>query len=220
MAQPEQRVEVQFPDLTWEFSNPFLVSPMKVRMPADWLAELQAHIDAECNSPARMDGSRFLAGRIRRGEQLGATASLPVKFKALFCRLGQHYVQQLAIANRVDVNPGLNVTFGESWIVKSLSGDYNPSHNHTGELSGIVYTKVPPQVADPANMDGKLQFLFGQMKVEDMDFLGARKVIPVVGDTYIFPAWLTHIVYPFEGEGERISYSFNLLVHNIQAKSE
>ena len=41
------------------------------------------------------------------------------------------------------------------------------------------------------------------------------KIIPVVGDLYLFPAWLTHLVYPFEGAGERISYSFNLLVRNI-----
>jgi hypothetical protein len=64
-------------------------------------------------------------------------------------------------------------------------------------------------------MDGKLQFLYGQLKEENLDFLGMRRVIPAVGDLYLFPAWLTHLVYPFQGPGERISYSFNLGVENV-----
>jgi hypothetical protein len=215
MAQPEEKVDFQFPEMQWEFAHRFLVAPLHVRLTPDLVAELQAHVDAECNNPARIHGDRYLAGQIRHGEQVGATQSLPLKLKVLFCKIGRHYLVQLGAANGIDVNPQVQISVGESWIVKSRAGDYNPAHKHTGQLSGIVYTKVPPQVADPSNPDGKLQFLFGQLREDNIDFLGVRQVIPVVGDLYVFPAWLTHLVYPFEGAGERISYSFNLFVRNI-----
>ena len=32
---------------------------------------------------------------------------------------------------------------------------------------------------------------------------------PKVGDFYIFPAWLSHMVYPFRAAGERRSFSIN-----------
>jgi hypothetical protein len=215
MAQPEEKVDFQFPEMQWGFAHRFLVAPLQVRLTPALLTEFQAHVEAECNNPARMSGDRFLAGRIRQGEQVGTTESIPLKFKVLFCKLGRHYVMQLGAANGIEINPQVQVSYAESWIVKSRAGDYNPAHKHTGQLSGIVYTKVPPQVADPTNGDGKLQFLFGNLREESIDFLGARQVVPVVGDLYVFPAWLTHLVYPFEGEGERISYSFNLFVRNI-----
>lgn len=215
MAQPEEKLEFQFPAMRWTFTPVFLVAPMQVRLTPELLTELQEHVDAECNNPARVHGSQYLAGRIRNGEQLGATESLPMKLRALFCQLGRNYLLQLGAAMGIDINPQMQVTLGRSWIVKSRGGDYNPAHKHSGQLSGIVYTKVPPQVADPTHTDGKLQFLFGQLKEENVDFLGIRQVVPAVGDLYLFPAWLTHLVYPFEGEGERISYSFNLFVQNI-----
>jgi uncharacterized protein (TIGR02466 family) len=214
MAEPEEKLDFQFPELQWTFSPTFIVAPLHVRLPDDLLAEFQAHVEAECNNPARMHSGQYLAGRIRQGEQLGASKSLPAKFKLLFCKLGRHYLFQLATANRIEMNPQVRVAFANSWIVKSRSGDYNPAHNHSGQLSGIIYTKIPPQVADPSNADGKLEFLFGQRREENVDFHGSRRVVPVVGDLYLFPAWLIHLVYPFEGEDERISYSFNLFVQN------
>jgi uncharacterized protein (TIGR02466 family) len=216
MAQPDEKLDLPFPEIRWGFSHCFLVAPLHLKLPVEMLAEIQSHVDAECNNPGRIEGSRYLAGRIRHGEQLGATKSLPIKYKEFFCNLGRNYVTQLAGANGLTLNPRMQVIFGQSWIVKSRSGDYNPAHKHGGQLSGIIYTKVPQQVADPSNTDGKLHFLFGQLKEENLDFLGVRNVIPVVGDMYLFPAWLTHLVYPFEGEGERISYSFNLFVKNIE----
>jgi uncharacterized protein (TIGR02466 family) len=215
MAQPEEKMDFQFPDLQWTFSHCFLVAPLHIRLPPELFAEIESHVNAECNNPDRKNVDHYLAGRIQHGEQLAARDSLPLKLKVLFCKLGRHYLLRLAAANGMPINPQLQVSFGASWIVRSLAGDYNPAHKHGGQLSGIIYTKVPPQVADPAYLDGKLQFVFGQLKEENIDFLGVRKVVPAVGDLYLFPAWLTHLVYPFEGPGERISYSFNLFVRNI-----
>ncbi|HIA71042.1 TPA: hypothetical protein EYN98_34355 [Candidatus Poribacteria bacterium] len=39
---------------------------------------------------------------------------------------------------------------------------------------------------------------------------------PVVGDIYLFPNWLEHMVYPFEGKGERRSVAFNVNFWDIE----
>jgi len=36
--------------------------------------------------------------------------------------------------------------------------------------------------------------------------------IPQAGDLYIFPATLTHVVFPFKSKGERISIGANFLL--------
>ena len=46
--------------------------------------------------------------------------------------------------------------------------------------------------------------------------LGATELVsPKNGIIMIFPAWLSHAVRPYHGEGERISISFNLSVKNF-----
>ncbi|WP_020472500.1 putative 2OG-Fe(II) oxygenase [Zavarzinella formosa] len=212
---PTSPAEYVFPDMEGSFRHMFLVAPLHIKLPFEIQEELRAHVETECANPERQPYDHKLAGRIRSGEQIESTKTLPEKLKVLFTHLGRQYLFRLSEANECPVNPESLVSFGESWIVKSRAGDYNPAHKHTGQLSGIAYTHVPPQVADPANMDGKLQFVFGQLKQENIDFLGMRRVIPAVGDLYIFPAWLMHLVYPFEGEGERISFSFNLFARNL-----
>src|SRR5206468_2663656 len=131
MAPAEENLDFQFPELQWAFSPCFLVAPLHVRLPPELLAELQTHVDAECNNPDRIRGDRYLAGQIRHGEQLGATKSLPLKLKVLFCKLGRHYLLKLAAANGIELNPQIVVSLIESWIVKSRAGDYNPAHNHS-----------------------------------------------------------------------------------------
>jgi hypothetical protein len=202
-------------ELQGGFRHPFLVAPLHIKLPPDLFGELQRHADAECANPARVPFGDRLAGEVASGEQVRATDSLPAPLKQFLARLGHYYVGRLAAANETRINPHYSVSFVDSWIVLSREGDYNPAHKHGQHLSGIAYLRVPPQVADPRTMDGKLQFLYGTLKEENLDFLGMRRVVPAEGDLYLFPAWLTHLVYPFKGPGDRVSYSFNLRVEGV-----
>ena len=95
-------------------------------------------------------------------------------------------------------------------------------HFHFGKLSGVIYIKVPEQIADgtrekehgvPENhglCDGRLEIIYGSNYPFNFGTIGHRKITPVEGDMYVFPAWLPHTVYPFKGEGERRIVSFNL----------
>ncbi|HIC17705.1 TPA: hypothetical protein EYO77_06290, partial [Candidatus Poribacteria bacterium] len=69
--------------------------------------------------------------------------------------------------------------------------------NHSGEhnfgrLPGVRFGRTPAT--------GSLTFMFAQSSIRR----------PVVGDIYLFPNWLEHMVYPFEGKGERRSVAFNV----------
>ena len=99
-----------------------------------------------------------------------------------------------------------------SWIVRQFEGEYNPVHIHSGHLSGVGYLKVPDDWGSYSqnnkrnNQNGKIDFIFG-----NRGFLSNGNILakPKVGDFYLFPNYLFHTVYPFSGNEERRSVSFN-----------
>ena len=100
------------------------------------------------------------------------------------------------------------------WCVSQWAGDFNPSHIHDGDISGIIYLRIPPSLEkEYAQEDhypcvGDVQWQCGQAST----FNGHQfKVSPKIGQIYLFPAWLTHMVYPFRTQNEeRRSVSFNI----------
>ena len=101
------------------------------------------------------------------------------------------------------------------WCVSQWAGDFNPLHVHSGDLSGVLYLKVPEGLAEEyKNEDhypavGDTQFIAGTPQAFSRNNL---KISPKVGELYIFPAWLHHTAYPFRTkEQERRSISFNIV---------
>ena len=109
------------------------------------------------------------------------------------------------------------ILFSTAWFVRSFSGDYNPAHRHTDcDLSCVGYLKLPDwedeiskdsQDNNPSN--GQIEFStgYGASKWS----IHTIKVFPRVGDWYLFPSDLTHTVYPFRSDGERRSFSINII---------
>ena len=103
-----------------------------------------------------------------------------------------------------------------SWIVRQFKNEYNPSHWHSGHVSGVGYLKVPKTLGETIqnnktrNHNGKLEMVHGSKA-----FLckPTFRVTPRVGDFYFFPHYLMHSVYPFsQCDDERRSVSFNATV--------
>ena len=100
------------------------------------------------------------------------------------------------------------------WCVSQYAGDFNPLHVHSGDLSGVLYLKVPPGLAAEREKEdhhpavGDIQFIAGT----GQSFCSNNiQFAPKVGDLYLFPSWLHHTVYPFRTPNEeRRSISFNL----------
>ena len=110
------------------------------------------------------------------------------------------------------------------WAVSQWSGDFNPLHIHQGELSGVIYLRVPPSLKDEyAKEDhypcvGDICWHHGQAAT----FSGHKhQATPEVGSIFLFPAWLSHGVYPFRTlNEERRSVSFNLHLKRKQPINE
>ena len=100
------------------------------------------------------------------------------------------------------------------WVVAQYAGDFNPFHIHEGQLSGVLYLRVPPSLSkEYAKEDhyptvGDIVWFNGQAAT----FSGHKfQQSPKVGDIFFIPNWLAHGGYPFRTPNEeRRSVSFNL----------
>ena len=112
-----------------------------------------------------------------------------------------------------------HVRFENFWMVRHFDGTFSPCHFHSGDVSGVLYLKMPDSIADEAEQErksyisarraGYITFLLGGKQRFSKSLISFK---PEVGDFYIFPGWLLHAVEPFSGVGERRSMSFNAFV--------
>ena len=107
-----------------------------------------------------------------------------------------------------------NIHLVHSWIVSQYAGEYNPYHHHGGDISAVVYLKIPDgmeeelkkEYEDHYPSNGLIEFMYGENQDMRSDNI---KFKPEVGTILLFPSYLKHFVYPFYCDGERRSMSFN-----------
>ena len=128
----------------------------------------------------------------------------------------KEYHQKSTIASSVGIyqpEGEQKIVLVDGWFVIQVAGEYNPMHSHPGcLLSCVGYLEVPKQISEPEDewsSDGCIEFSYGIPTSLSNTSLLFR---PQVGDFYIFPGWLNHTVYPFEGDGRRRSFSMNLIM--------
>jgi len=104
-----------------------------------------------------------------------------------------------------------------SWIVRQFENEYNPTHWHSGHISGAGFLKLPSTFGTHKQCKenkkyngGNLQLIHGsKMFLCDSTF----DIVPEVGDFYFFPNYLMHTVFPFKNSNEeRRSISFNACI--------
>ncbi len=116
------------------------------------------------------------------------------------------------------IDPGFDETgFSakmESWLNVNPTGALNVPHVHPGYLwSGCYYVAQPPQ---DGLRSGCIEFISprgGQSPPPGIDarcFKLKHRVRPRPGQMLVFPASLTHWVYPNRSEAERVTVAFNL----------
>ena len=94
--------------------------------------------------------------------------------------------------------------------------DFNPPHNHSGDLSFVIYLDVPKELKEEYDNNkhihnnggaGAIQFTWGE---EQYLSISNRTYFPETGMVLIFPAWLKHFVIGYRSEVERVSVSGNI----------
>ena len=102
------------------------------------------------------------------------------------------------------------------WVVRQFKGEYNPIHYHEGDLSGVGYLKLPKGMTNnklvqnkKLKTNGTIDFINGQKGFLSKSI---HNVVPKIKELLIFPNYLMHTAYPFNIDGERRSFSFNVKI--------
>ena len=156
------------------------------------------------------DYRKNLAGLIKNEHEVDREKLFPII---------EPYVQSYSQAYSDYSNKALgkNIELKESWVNYMIAGESNPPHFHSGDLSFIIFLKVPKQLKEECNKTvssghkpGAINFIIN-LDAHD-EFISQHGFTPEVGDFYIFPSILYHYVNSFKSEGERVSLSGNLKI--------
>ena len=208
-------------------------------MPDGMVTGLNAYLDELMQEQDRVSHAGTLVGQIGHGQQL--TMDHTDERLADFCQMSAilaiDYLKQFNNITGNQATSDRQIDIDELWSVHSYERDYNPIHDHgTKTITGISttsWTKVPEQILNQptagspeyslynssGNADGCLAFNYGINSLIDVERLRPPQsfvIKPEVGKFLMFPSWLQHMVYPFEGDGERRTVAANLNVWNIE----
>jgi len=152
------------------------------------------------------DASKQLAGKIPdelslfyagpTNERMHAHSYISEDILKWFYSIFDHYLKWNKILDyKMDIN--------SIWVNEMKVGDYNPVHIHRGiiftGLSSVMILKLPkdmgPEIARPDRpMNGRLQIMGNTAgQFAKLDYAPKVKI----GDFYIFPYDMRHVVYPF-----------------------
>lgn len=113
------------------------------------------------------------------------------------------------------------ITKLRAWANVSRRGNFNMTHNHPNfDWSGVYYVTIgqpDPDVPD----NGNIEFLdprggaVGILSTLGQEFGQKIRINPHAGMMLLFPSWLLHSVFPYDGPDERISIAFNANVQRM-----
>lgn len=145
-------------------------------------------------------------------------------------KLRDHIFEHVSMYTRTspaDVKKAFKVGKKNIWLNIQKPGEFNPTHHHSGEISGVIYLDIPKEISEEnkkiAEQPKPKQFIsYGEISFyygEDISAPTYFHLMPITGQIILFPAKLKHSVHPFYSKVERVSIAFN--VYDIDdAKSD
>ena len=214
---------------------------LSVTLPESVVVSINTHIDSVIADRNKVSYRTRLAGEITSGEQTGLNPDHPdlnvlkqIYLEASNALYKDFYSAALNPDNDIyrlfGSNPRIDIN--DMWYNVYKDGDYNPLHCHSTRarmgLSSFLFLKLPSQITTGTanlngahgNNDGKTCFYYGNSGYDDFynwKYPTGITLDPKVGQLFIFPKWMQHLVYPFRGEGERRTLAANV---NIWAEGE
>ena len=160
-----------------------------------------------------IDHSAHLAGHIKKENEFNVEDKdwFIENTKEIFLE----YIQNLQTNSFDHARPpvtGMNLD--KLWINFMKKGEFNPVHDHSGNISFVIYTSVPNEILmENKDFKGKgsgpgcISFFHGE---NSENYRSEYHFLPKRGYMFIFPASLRHFVPPFKSNVTRISVSGNL----------
>ena len=101
------------------------------------------------------------------------------------------------------------------WANVNERYSYNKSHTHPqSDISGVYYVKVPEgDCGRLVVQDPRQAYSYGSRFFVERYSGGSTEIDPIEGKMYLFPSSLEHFVLSNNVDEDRISISFNLIVH-------
>ena len=180
----------------------------KSKLSKKFITLLNSHVD-KSNFSKKNDYSSKLASQIKNEIKIPKTI--------IDKSLSKELIKSIKIyLNKSDVKKIKEIKIINLWVVRQLKNEYNPIHYHEGQLSGVGYLKIPKDMNQNKlvknkkfKTNGTIDFINGQTNFLSKSIYNLN---PKLGDLLIFPNYLMHTAYPFNIDGERRSFSFNVKV--------
>jgi len=203
---------------------------MKGTLPKELLSNMIELTDIITQDNEKQSKNDDLAGEIEEEWAIDVPLLANVKFLPFVFQLIEEYIRLARIQSK-PIGTSEECTdeefikneslFWEKRKIKEVrfnnqkDNEYNPIHSHGGIFSGVLYLKIPNYL--PArkdnNSDGAIGFIGSTSPNDGLLTSSQFSILPKVGDIFIFPSTLRHLVYPFRtenGQEIRRSMSFNI----------
>ena len=196
--------------------KPFGPSIVKVVIPENLLSILNNYIDetiideilVDRDKQKKLDYGNKLVGDVTQEFQLD---------EEMVAKSGWLNFLSTCVYKWIELETGSKITkfkLISTWVVRQFENEYNPTHWHSGHVSGAGFLKLPRSFGENkqkkttnAYNGGNLQLIHGSKMFMCESVLDIK---PEVGDFYFFPNYLMHAVFPFkDSKEERRSISFN-----------
>ena len=186
-------------------------SVFKVKIPTSVINSLNNIIDeilADKEEQTKLDYGNKLVGDVTQEIQLN---------KEMVTKSGWLKFLSTCVYNWIQLETGKKIkkfNLDKSWVVRQFENEYNPTHWHSGHISGAGFLKLPKSFGDHKQKKSNISYSGGYLQL----IHGSRmfmcesvlEIKPEVGDFYFFPNYLMHAVFPFkDSKEERRSISFN-----------
>ena len=197
---------------------------LKVKIPEEIIIKLNEYVDKIAEDKLKLK-------KLNYGEGLVGDVTQEFLLELEFVK-SSGWLNFLGNCSKIyaDLNEGKKITkfnLLKTWVVRQFKNEYNPTHWHSGHISGAGFLKVPKVLGDTVQQKKTKQYRGGNLQL----IHGARmftcpstyNIVPEVGDFYLFPNYLMHTVFPFKDtDEERRSISFNAFIddeiYNVYGK--
>ena len=189
-----------------KIQSPFGPKLAVIKIPKKIISEINNEVDnilKDKFKTKKSDYSKKLVGEVKQELQL----SKNFINKHLIKFLKKNVKSFIKKTSQKNIN---NIKLKNFWVVRQFKNEYNPIHYHSGSISGVGYLKMPKNFIKSkkkSKTNGTIDFIHGSRSFLNKSIFNHK---PKVGDMIIFPNYLMHTAYPFNVDGERRSFSFNI----------
>jgi uncharacterized protein (TIGR02466 family) len=189
-----------------KIQSPFGPKLTVIKIPKKIISKINNEVDnilKDKFKTKKSDYSKKLVGEVKQELQLSKTFIN----KHLIKFLKKNVKSFIKKTSQKNVN---DIKLKNFWVVRQFKNEYNPIHYHSGSISGVGYLKMPKNFIKSkkkSKTNGTIDFIHGSRSFLNKSIFNHK---PKVGDMIIFPNYLMHTAYPFNVDGERRSFSFNV----------